>query len=332
MQGAGTGGKRGAPYDESSWQHKYRHGERPVLDYSLVVTLDTKIPALPATDKIVKRPQREEFQKKMRALDQRAEELKASVEANRAQRSRVYEGGKVEGGEVTYRDVIMTNIEDVKKVRAQHREHLDKLNGLKDRQRELEAEKAALLKNIPRNYHTQEDIQQAIQEKQQRYETSSMATNAEERRLLKEIDSLRRALPDMKKLALIEPELAQIREKKKVINQDLDVVKRLIDEKNDKINSVKKDSEAQRNKKSEVRDAAEKFTALIEKDNEELTQIYRTKDSSREEYFKGLYEHEVQQEFVGYVKGLMAQQKKLGAQQEERQKRIEQKRAEVEGR
>jgi len=58
----------------------------------------------------------------------------------------------------------------------------------------------------------------------------------------------------------------------------LDVVKRIMDEKNDKINNVKKESEAQRNKKSEVRDAAEKFTLLIEKDNEELTKIYKNKD------------------------------------------------------
>ena len=217
MQGAGAGGKRsGAPYDESSWQHKYKHGERPVLE-PLVVALDTKIPELPAPDKIVKAPVREDFQKKMRELDRRAEELKASVEANRHQRSRVYEGGKVEGGEVTYRDLIMSNIEDVKKVRAQHREQLDKLNGLKDRQRELEADKAAVLRNIPRNYHTEEDLQHAIQEKQQRYETSSMA-NADEKRLLREIDALKKAVPDMKKLAQIEPELASIREKKKVIN------------------------------------------------------------------------------------------------------------------
>ena len=58
----------------------------------------------------------------------------------------------------------------------------------------------------------------------------------------------------------------------------MDVVKSIMDEKNDKINNVKKESEAQRNKKSEVRDAAEKFTLLIEKDNEDLTKIYKNKD------------------------------------------------------
>ena len=135
MQGAGAGGKRsgGAPYDESSWQWKYRHGERPALDWGLVVTLDTEIPELPPAAKIVKKPVHEDFQKKMRQLDQRADELRAGVDVAREQRAQVYDGGKVEGGEVTYREVIMTNIEDVRKVRAQHKEHLDKLNDLKDK-------------------------------------------------------------------------------------------------------------------------------------------------------------------------------------------------------
>jgi len=94
----------------------------------------------------------------MRELDDRAAELRESVDANRRKRSRVYSDSKVDGADITYREVLTSNIEDVKKVRAQQRVHLDKLNALKDRQRELEAEKAGLLKNIPRNYHTQEDL------------------------------------------------------------------------------------------------------------------------------------------------------------------------------
>ena len=46
-----------------------------------------------------------------------------------------------------------------------------------------------------------------------------MSTNAEERKLLRESDALKKALPDMKKLEVLEPELAQIREKKKAINK-----------------------------------------------------------------------------------------------------------------
>ena len=174
----------------------------------------------------------------MKDLDRKAEELKASVEENRFKRNRVYEGGKIDGGDVTFKDLIMSNIEEVKKVRSQHREHLDKLNALKDRQRELEAEKQSLVKNIPRNYHTVKDLQQAIKEKQTKYETSSIA-NTEEKKLLREIDALKKAIPDMKKWELLEPELAKIRDKKRAINKDLDVVKKILDEKNAKIDSAK---------------------------------------------------------------------------------------------
>lgn len=154
-------------------------------------------------------------------------------------------------------------------------------------------------------------------------------SNVEEKRLLKDIDALKKAIPDMKRLSELEPELVKLREQRKAIQADLDVVKKLIDEKDAEINSVKKQSEAQRNKKSEVRDAAEKFTAEIDKENEELTQIYKTKDRSREDYYKALYEFEVQNERIRYIKGLLNQKKKLTADLEEKKKRIEQKKVEI---
>jgi len=86
-------------------------------------------------------------------------------------------------------------------------------------------------------------------------------SNVEEKKLLKDIDALKKAIPDMKRLSELEPELVKLREQRKAIQADLDVVKKLIDEKDAAINSVKKQSEAQRNKQSEVRDVAEQFTA-----------------------------------------------------------------------
>lgn len=43
----------------------------------------------------------------------------------------------------------------------------------------------------------------------------------------------------MKKWEQLEPELAHIREKKRAINKELDVVKKILDEKNAKIDSAK---------------------------------------------------------------------------------------------
>jgi len=103
------------------------------------------------------------------------------------------------------------------------------------------------LENVPRNYHNKDDLLQAIKQKKKQYETTSMS-NQDEKRLLQEIDKLERALPDMEKLSTIEPELAKIRDARKKIQADLDVVKRFIEGKEEIIQSVKADSQAQRNK------------------------------------------------------------------------------------
>ena len=49
-------------------------------------------------------------------------------------------------------------------------------------------------------------------------------------------------MPDMEKLSTIEPELAKIRDARKKIQGDLDVVKRFIEGKEEIIQSVKADS------------------------------------------------------------------------------------------
>jgi predicted nucleic acid-binding Zn-ribbon protein len=67
-------------------------------------------------------------------------------------------------------------------------------------------------------------------------------SNLAEKTLLKEIDNLERALPDMKQLSALEPELAKIRDAKKKIQAELDIVKRFIEDKEDTISDVKQAS------------------------------------------------------------------------------------------
>lgn len=64
-------------------------------------------------------------------------------------------------------------------------------------------------------------------------------SNVEEKSLLKEIDSLKKALPDIKKLTEIDPIIADLKKEKRKIQAELDIVKKLIDEKDRKINDVK---------------------------------------------------------------------------------------------
>lgn len=93
-------------------------------------------------------------------------------------------------------------------------------------------------KNIPRNYHNEADLKQAIKDKTRKHETTSLS-NQDEKTLLRDIDLLKKAMPDMKKLSEIEPELQKIREERKKIQSELDGVKRIIDEQEEKIQDVK---------------------------------------------------------------------------------------------
>jgi len=152
----------------------------------------------------------------MRALDKIIDEKKIIVEKNKLIKRGVFEGGKIEGSNVTYRDSIIEQGEEIKKIRNLRRSLLDEMNKLKERQRELDVKKQDYMKNIPRNYHNIKDLNSAIKAKQTSYETSSMNNN-QEKQLLKDIDLLKKAVPDMEKLSKIEPELSLIKEKRKGI-------------------------------------------------------------------------------------------------------------------
>lgn len=102
----------------------------------------------------------------MRAQDKVVEEKRLIIEESRHKRKQAWEGGKVEGQNVTYRDLINAHGDEIKGHRDEKRGHLDKLHALKDRQAELEAERQAIIRSIPRNYHNEKDMQQAIKDKQ----------------------------------------------------------------------------------------------------------------------------------------------------------------------
>jgi hypothetical protein len=73
----------------------------------MVVKADTVIEELPSIADTLRKPSKDEFDKKMRALDKVIEENKIIVEKNKLIKRGVYEGGKIEGSNVTYRDSIM---------------------------------------------------------------------------------------------------------------------------------------------------------------------------------------------------------------------------------
>lgn len=62
---------------------------------------------------------------------------------------------------------------------------------------------------------------------------------------------------------------------------------------------------------------------MIEKSNEQISEIYKTKDRLREEFFKNKLEFEIQNDRVRWIKKMAAEQKRLTGQNEDKQARKE---------
>ena len=164
---------------------------------------------------MLKKPSRDDFDKKMRELDNQINAKRQIVEENKNKKRGIFESGKAIGGN-NNRESISSHGAEIKEIQKEKNKLLDELNGIKEKQQGLEAKKRELMKNIPRNYNNAKELESAIKEKQRKYETESN-TPSQEKELLKVIDQLKKALPDMEKLSKIDPDLNHIREKRKEI-------------------------------------------------------------------------------------------------------------------
>jgi len=299
-----------------------------VFDEDVKVTLTTKIPELPA--EIIKKPAREDFDKTIRELDNEASQLKLDAEELRYKRRQVFEGGRV-SDDPEVRIIMKEKFEEVRKFREQRNIHHEALNKLKAQLDVLEEEKAEYQQGIPRNYHTEADLKDAIKQKKKTYENSNMSST-EEKRLLKEIDSLKKAMPDMLKLKEVMPKIQKIRDEMKKHRDEIGNYRKIIEDREDKISDAKKASMAKQTRKDEVREQADKITEQIDKTSEKITAVYKKKDEFRENYFKQLYQNEVQVDEIRHIKRLMGQQRRLREAKDDKQERIQKKKVEIEDR
>lgn len=70
----------------------------------------------------------------------------------------------------------------------------------------------------------------------------------------------------------------------------------------------------------------------MDKAREELQNCYKTKDSLREEYYKNLYEFELQNDKVRHIKQMISQKKRMVEERENMKERIEKKKSELDSR
>lgn len=196
----------------------------------------------------------------------------------------------------------------------------------------MQNEKQIILKEVPRNYQNEDDVQHAIKKKEKEYETGSRLSSQEEKKLLVEIEILKKALPDMKRLTLIDPQLAKYKAEKKEISKLLDEVQRKINVLDKQIDETKVASQSTKHQQDEIREKADKISLSVDEAHDKMKEAYDTKDQMRESYYKQLFEFEIQNERIKWIKGLRSGTKKREAHQKEKEQRIIQKREDLKNR
>lgn len=123
------------------------------------------------------------------------------------------EGGTVGNTKVTYKDFLRDKYDAVKEVKNAKFKFIDQIKEVQSQMEELEAERQAIQKEIPKGtFKTPQDVQDAIKTLNRKYEQSNMTPN-EEKKLIAEINTLKKAVPKIEKMLAIKPEVDILKQK-----------------------------------------------------------------------------------------------------------------------
>ena len=142
----------------------------------------------------------------MSLKDQKIKELRNDKTNLIAKRREIMDGGKMQGSSMTYREMLVKKIADLKTVNERKR----KIQGdIKDINQDLdkhEDDKRSLLKIMKSQDLTTEDqIREAMRQLEFKLKNSQFKSSTEENKIIKEIDALKASIPNAHKLTLIKP-------------------------------------------------------------------------------------------------------------------------------
>lgn len=168
----------------------------------------------------------------------KAEEMRNIIDDSRNKRRQVYDGGKIEGSQ-EIRELLGKDMNEFKSIVAKKQGLIAELKKVKERHIELTNMRRNILSQVPREqYKTEAEVQKALNDKKNSYETTSIS-NQQEKTLLKEIDMLKKLLPQMQQLTKFEPELEEVGDRRKKLQKQIDELQVILNKMDDKIQSAK---------------------------------------------------------------------------------------------
>ena len=112
---------------------------------------------------------------------------------------------------MTQREALSKKVGELKQVNQVKRKINDELKSISDQINTLETEKRMLQKDMHKQHHSVEAVQEGIRDLEYRLKVQSNS-GQEERKIVKEIDQLQKSLPMAEKYSQIDPKLKELRD------------------------------------------------------------------------------------------------------------------------
>ena len=96
--------------------YKFHYGPRPKFE-NVEITLETEIPAILPKDLRKQNPDKALFDKSIQEIDQKIENGRNKIRSLGMKKKEVYDGGKMTGSQLTFKEFIKQKIEECKELR-----------------------------------------------------------------------------------------------------------------------------------------------------------------------------------------------------------------------
>ena len=253
---------------------------------------------------ILKQPSHEQFEEEMAKLDQKIKELRTKKEDLHQKRREIIDGGKMQGSSMTYREVLSQKINSMKEVNNKKRSLQSQVKVVSEELDVFESEKRQILKLLPNDCSSEEQINMRIKQLDHHINTTSMRSAAEENKIIKEISTLKTLVPKAKRFSEIKPLINELHAQKNTLWTELKEVKKVVAEKDTEIEALRKEMEIIKEGQIDVKSQGDKVTEQINKVGADITASFAAKDATREKYYKARYDFEVQRDEIHHIQFL----------------------------
>ena len=194
---------------------------------------------------------------------------------------------------------------------------------IQDALNKLETQRQTIKKSLHRDHQDPVKIQKAMDDMTKRFETTTLKSPAEEKKILQEIKTLKATLPSAEQLTKITPEIDRLYTEKKVLREKLNGFQAIIDEKDAEINTVKKEMEEAKEQRLDIKSQLDKYEEDIQKVKEDLQTLYDKKNLIREEYFQTKLEFELERDEIYQQEWIVKQKQRILDNEKYRLEKIE---------